>query len=175
MFSSGAPTTTFSAPSTAWFFSFNVSSGPLVGGNPDSNGFDVAFTNFTYQLGAANVVTTPARIRFFCQSITCPFGLFNVDILATAMPDDNPITGFEFSGAQAFSGSTSSPTILTGAYSTTAPTNFFSGDSTTVKDFFSGAAINITAPTGTPEPATFAMVAAACGLLAWMRRRQSAR
>jgi hypothetical protein len=41
-------------------------------------------------------------------------------------------------------------------------------------DIFSGVTINIAA-TGTPEPATWAMAAVACGLLAWMRRRQNAR
>jgi hypothetical protein len=166
IFSGSAPTTTFSAPNTTWSFSFNVSDVPVVA-NPTANGFDVPFSSFTYHLGAGTVATTPARIRFFTSGIG---GLFNIDIADTlSPPDGNPVTGFEFSDGQAFSGTTANPTILTGAYPATSA-SFISGGA--VADSFSGVTVNITA-TGTPEPATLAMAAIACCLFGWMRHRQS--
>lgn len=162
------PTTTWSAPNTSWSFNFNVPDVP-VAGNPTVNGFDVPFSNFTYHLGAGTVVTTPARIRFFTSGIG---GLLSVEFVDTASPQDgSPDTGFEFTGLQAFSGTTANPTILTGAYPAN-PANFLSGGS--VKDSFSGVTVNITATgSSTPEPATLAMAAIACCLFGWMRRRQS--
>ena len=168
VFSNGAPTTTWSVPNASWFFSFNVPDVP-VAGNPTGDGFDVPFTNFTYHLGAANIVTNPARIRFFSSAIG---GLLSIEFVDTANPQDgSPDTGFEFTGLQAFSGTTSNPTILTGADPAN-PANFLSGG--IAKDGFSGVTVNITA-TGAPEPATLAMAALACCLFGWMRHRQSVR
>jgi hypothetical protein len=170
MFSSGAPTTTWSAPSTSWSFSFNVSDTPVVS-NPDSNGFDVPFSSFSYVLGGGSVATTPARIRFFSSIAN---GLLEVNFVDTAVPPDgSPGTGFAFNGAPAFSVSTFNPTILAGSYPATGAF-FYSGGNPV--DGFSGAVVNITAAqSSVPEPATFATVVAACCLFGWMRRGQKAR
>lgn len=164
-FSSTAPNTIWSAPSSAWSFSFIVPEIPSVS-NTDPFGFDITFSNFMYHLGTASVVTTPTRIRFFTTALG---GLLNINFVDTsAPPDGDPVTGFEFGGAQAFSGLTANPTILTDAYPASA--QFFSAGG--LADAFSGT-VNITpAASSTLEPATLGMTAAACCFFGWIRRRQ---
>lgn len=168
MFSSGAPVTTWSAPSTTWSFSFNISSTPGVS-NPDANGFDTTFSAFSYSLGGGSVATTPTRIRFFS---TAASGLLEVNFVDGSMPEANPDTGFIFSGSQAFSGSTSSPTVLVNSYPSTGAFFYSAGSPV---DSFPGAIVNITAAAGggsssVPEPATLALVTAGMLLAGWMRR-----
>src|SRR5579871_6722101 len=167
MFSSGAPITTWSAPSTTWSFSFNISSTPGVS-NADSNGFDTTFSAFSYSLGGGSVATTPTRIRFFS---TAASGLLEINFVDGSMPEANPDTGFIFSGSQAFSGSTSSPTVLANSYPSTGAFFYSAGSPV---DSFPGAIVNIMATAGgassVPEPATLTLVAAGLLLAGWMRR-----
>jgi hypothetical protein len=165
MFSNTAPTTTWSAPSTSWSFSFNVSNTPTVS-NVDSFGFDATYSGFSYLLGGGNVASTP-RIRFFTSIAGGLFSIYFVD----SSIDGVPGTGFVFNGGQAFSNTTAAPTILTGVPTTGA--FFYAGGQ--VVDSFAGDVVNITAPGSAPEPVSLALVAAGCCLFGWMRRRQRVR
>jgi hypothetical protein len=170
IFSSGAPTTTWSKASVPWSFSFDVSSTPTTA-NSNVNGFDVTFSNFSYQLNGSSVATTPVRVRFFVSGFN---GGFNLEFQDTVIPPDgDPQTGFEFSTAAAlFSGPTSSPTMQTGPYTASAGVFFASG---MLSDSFESVGGNITVDSqgqATPEPATLATAVAACAVFAWMCRRR---
>jgi hypothetical protein len=169
IFSSGAPSTTWSAPNASWSFSFNVSDTPVpVSGSDDSFGFDVPFSNFTYTLAGGDVVTTPLRIRFWSSP-----GILDVYFLEQSSPpvsDDLPATGFDIMGAPAFSGTSSTPTILAGSYPASGAMFYHGG---AAADFFEAVTVNIAAPpvdSSVPEPATLTMVGAGFCLLGWIRR-----
>lgn len=154
LFSSGAPSSTWTQPNASWAFSFTVDSVPAVS-LADSEGVTVAFGSFSYLLNGISVPTSPSSIRFFAFPSSA--GMFNLNFVDGGL-DLDPITGFEFFGPQLFSGSTASPTILPGAYVATG-NSFFLSD-LQVQDL-TGAIVTISASTGTvtPEPATWALTA----------------
>jgi hypothetical protein len=103
------PTTTWSAPSQSWSFSFLVISTPAVTNvtvKSYGSWFDAAFSDFTYTLNGAQVSTTTPEITWYS---TAMYGLLNVNF-----PSGGP--SFEPEGDQAYTGSESAPTIIPGTY-----------------------------------------------------------
>jgi len=143
---------------------------PVVS-NSNGFGFDVPFSNFSYLLGGGPVTGTPGRVRFFVDSAN---GLLAVNLVDTGSPPDGvPDTGFVFFGAQAFTGTTNSPTILTGSYAATGGVFYSNGGQPT--DDLSGSVVSISltdsAGPAVPEPSSLAIVASACCLFLWLRYR----
>ena len=166
--SSGIPTTTWSAPSDTWSFSFSILDTPVVS-NADSVGFDIPITGFSYLLNGG-LTPTPARIRFF---VLAGGGLFQINFVDTSTPPDGfPGTGFVFDGPQAFLNTTANPSIPVAAYTPTG-VFFYSGGTVASQGNVTNTGVNITSSgSGVPEPGTCAIVAAACCLFGWMRRGQ---
>jgi PEP-CTERM motif len=114
-FSAATPTTSFSAPSAPWAFSFQADMNPTVleFGN---GGFDFAFSNFSYSLNGSPVAITPTAIRFFTAANGG--GFF---ICFGAQPCGNGVfpngLGTGFGGPQLYTGTTSAPTLLAGTFS----------------------------------------------------------
>jgi hypothetical protein len=111
-----APTTTWTAPNGTWQFSLQISQAPLqaVGcsgapyGPPNSTQFDVYFTNFRYSLNGVTVSTCPSYVGYYASGqgggfLLDDFGGVNNGFLLDL-------------GAQLFTGSTSSPVLLTGTF-----------------------------------------------------------
>jgi hypothetical protein len=154
----GAPTTTWSAPNTTWQYLYFVQSNPSVSNVAAGTSFSPAFTGFSYTLGGSPVATTPTGITFFNSNLG---GLMNIDF-------SGGVFGIE--GGQAYSGSESAPTILTGTYPISGA-DFVSGENSQP---FTGDVIIADANTA-PEPSTFSLtlIAAIFGTAFWRLRRRA--
>ncbi len=111
-FDSFASATTLSAPDATWSLGFTVNS-PASNATPQ--GFDVSFSNFSYDLNGSPVSDSPEHIRFFDASSG---GMFTVFWGSETGYDSmgNPIPELSLAGDQLFSGPTS---LLAGSYSAT--------------------------------------------------------
>jgi hypothetical protein len=98
------PTTFESAPGDTWNFSFDVNASPAVTNAYPGCCFDTTFSDFSYYLNGTKVTTSPTELTWFS---TFDSGLFDLSFA------DGGVGPF---GSQAYSGSESNPTILTGAY-----------------------------------------------------------
>ena len=97
------------APNGTWALSFDVNSSPTVT-YPTTLSFDPQVSNFTYSLNGKSVAATLNYATFFTTNNS---GLFSLYFNGSSAPE------FDFSGAQAFSGTTSSPTFSAGTYAVT--------------------------------------------------------
>ena len=165
-FSGSVSTTPYSAPNATWSFSFSVADTPSVS-NPDGIGFDVPYTGFTYVLNGSTSFPTPARIRFFTFAAG---GLVSVNFVDDGNPDDFPTTGFVFDGAAAFTGTTSAPTIVPMVYTASSGTFYPNGQPCNPAASCQDLTNTVVDITAVPEPGTLMILAAACGLLGWMRQ-----
>ena len=88
-FDLSAASTTLSAPDAVWSLSFNVNS-PASDATPQ--GFNVPFSNFTYELNGSPVFDTPEYIRFFDASSGGMFTVYwgsetGYDSLGNSIPE----------------------------------------------------------------------------------------
>jgi hypothetical protein len=161
-FTAATPSTPFSGPSEAWAFAFQADTNPTV---LDSGGgfFDFAPSGFSYSLGGSPVAITPTFIRFLTGGPPSGGG-WEIIFNGTTT---NPIAGLSTGGAgpQMFTGTTSAPTLIPGAFTSTEfdvflnRTLLFTQPNTTVN------AVAV----ATPEPATW--LALAVGLVVLGGRR----
>ena len=148
-FSAATPTTPFSGPSEPWAFSFQADSNPAVS-DVTTGTFDFAFSNFSYSLNNSPVAITPIFIRFGSS----PNGGWLMSFNGTTT---NPLAGLSTLGAgpQMFAGTTSAPTLIPGAFTSTEfdvflnRTSLFTQPNTTVN------AVAV----ATPEPSTWLTLA----------------
>jgi hypothetical protein len=150
-FSAGTATSTYSAPNETWSFSFTVDTNPAVFGVLPGDYFSAPFTGFTYSLNGSSLAITPANIEFFSLGDE---GLFNICMISTSCN-----SGFYFQGPQMYTGSESTPTMLSGRFTSTAlaintGAGYVTQPNTTVQAVDSSV----------PEPSTFLTLVA--GLLA---------
>ena len=112
-FGSAVTASQLAGPSALWSLSFTIDSDP-VAGNPDQLGFDAPFNNFAYRLNNSAIAVLPQSIRF---STASNLGLFTIFFgPQSGFNGGVPIPEFSFQGAQLFSGSTTSPTLVAGTY-----------------------------------------------------------
>jgi hypothetical protein len=152
-------------PNSEFTLSFGVDSNPAP--LPDSVttlGFDVPIYGFSYLLDGTPVTSLPSEIRF---NTLANGGLFDITFgsgLSAAM--------FSFEGPQAFTGTVSSPVVLTGNYTLISWT--FSDPA----NFDSQSPLNSAASIApAPEPSSLMLIASA-SLLAFIglaRRLRTAR
>jgi hypothetical protein len=111
-FSAGTPSSAFTGPSAAWTFEFQADSNPAVleFGN---GGFNFAFSNFSYSLNGSSVAITPTFIRFFSPTNG---GGFEICFNGTTAANCTNGLGSPFFGPPMFTGTTSAPTLSTGAF-----------------------------------------------------------
>jgi hypothetical protein len=169
-FSSTTPTTSFTAPSETWSLSFEVDSNPSVSGVVSGQQFNLPFSDLTYDLNGSPTTLNVGSITAFASS---DFGLFTVcrDVVCTT-DNVNPANGIYTEGAQIYSGSESSPTILTGVYpefAPNAPMEFFVAG--TEYDQTSGTVTISKVVSPVPEPSSLLALVACFGLIAWRPRR----
>ncbi len=159
-FSSSTPVSAFSGPNETWSFSFQVNTSPALS-DVGMGGFSFAFSNFSYTLSGLPDPVTPTFIRFFSPTNGAGFLMcFNGATTATCTDGLGP--GF-FAGPTMYLGSTSAPTLLSGAF--TFNPFYVVVNSTNYQ-------LPATTVTATPEPAT--LLTLAVGLVALgCRRRQS--
>lgn len=157
-FSASTPSSTFTGPSETWAFSFQADSNPVVL-EFGHGGFNFAFSDFTYFLNGSPVAITPTFIRFFSPTNGAGFAIcFNGTFPPLSNCTDDFITGF--SAPALYTGPTSAPTLLPGA--------FTMGVGVTVNSVgFDAGNITLQA---TPEPST--LLTLATGLLALGVRRR---
>ncbi len=158
-FSSSTPVSTFSGPNEKWAFSFQVNTSPALS-DVGMGGFSFAFSNFSYTLNGVPDPVTPTFIRFFSPNNGAGF-LMCFNGTTTATCTDELANGF-FTGPTMYLGSTSAPTLLSGAF-TFNPFYVVVG-STTVQ-------LPATTVTATPEPSILLMLAAGFLALGACRRQ----
>lgn len=145
-FTASTPSTSFSGPSETWAFSFEA----------DSNQTDlesITFSDFTYSLDGSPDAITPTLITFgafgggwqFCFTSPCTSGLSTLG-----------------AGPQMYTGTTSAPTLIPGAFTST---EFVVYVDTTLLYVQPNTTLTATA---TPEPSTLFPLAA--GILALVGR-----
>ena len=155
-----APTTTWSAPGQSWSYSFLTSSTPAVSnvivnyyGQPGVSCFDGAFSDFTYTLNGDSVSVVPSELTWFSAGFG---GLLNLNFTG---PMD---ASLEFSGAQAYSGPESAPTIIPGVYELNSPASmvfFWSPTTNTTYQYLSGnLVIEDESVPPVPEPSCFLLL-----------------
>ena len=150
-FSASTPTRPFSGASETWAFSFLVDSDPVVSNVTLGQDFDVAFSNFSYDLNGSPVAITPAEIRFISNAGE---GMFLICFPSACGPTSG---GLALAGPQMYSGLESAPTILTGNFTSTA-FDVFTG---TV--LYTQPNVTVQALASAPEPMTLPLMGA--GLL----------
>ena len=158
---STAPTTTWSAASESWSFSFEVNSNPTPAANTPGVGFEISpVSDFTYMLNGSPVATTPTDVLFF-NTVGSDGGLMEIDFSGAV---------FNFFGPQAYSGPESSPTINAGVYLIGAKSDF---DSTSpAADLPLSGDVTITDITTTPEPSSLILFGTGLmGALEMLRRK----
>ena len=146
-FTAATPTAPFSGPSEAWAFAFQADSNPTVL-ESDAGSFDFAFSNFSYSLNNSPVAIVPTFIRFGSS----PNGGWLMCLNGTPT---NCLAGLSTLGAgpQMYTGTTSAPTLIPGAFTST------------TFDFFLNHTLLFTQPNTTvlavvvPEPSTLLMLA----------------
>jgi hypothetical protein len=158
-FSALTPSSAFTGPSEAWAFSFRADTNPAVleFGN---GGFDFAFSSFSYSLNSLPVAITPTFIRFFSATNGGGFEMcFNGTTVASCTDGLGTPT---FGWPQMYSGTTSAPTLLTGAFTT----DFAAIVNSTLYNQATTTILAVAVPV--PEPSTLLTLA---GLLALGARR----
>ena len=161
-FTAATPSTPFTGPSATWSFAFQADTHPTVL-ESDAVSLDFAFSNFNYVLNGSPVAITPTFIRFGSATLGGGWLMcFNgTTVLCNA--------GFSTLGAgpQMFTGPTSAPTLIPGAFTSDIfdvfinHTLLYSQPNTTVL------------ATVVPEPSTLLMLAAGLLVLAggrWYQR-----
>jgi hypothetical protein len=113
-FTASTPTTPFSGPSEAWAFSFQANTNPTVL-ESNAGSFDFAFSNFSYSLDNSPVAIVPTFIRFGSST---PGGGWLMCVNGTTT---NCLAGLSTLGAgpQMYTGTTSAPTLIAGAFTST--------------------------------------------------------
>jgi hypothetical protein len=97
------------SPNGKFSLSFTVDSAPTpVPGSVSTLGFDVPVYGFYYSLKGTGVAANPSEVRF---NTSANGGLFDVTFGSGLAASE-----FVFSGAQAFSGTTTAPVFSTGQY-----------------------------------------------------------
>lgn len=158
-FSSSTAASAFSGPSETWAFSFQADINPtaLAFGN---GGVSFAFSDFSYFLDGSSVAITPSFIRFFSASNGGGFLIcFNGTSAATCT---DALGTASFGWPQMYTGPTSAPTLLPGAFTT----DFAALVNSTVD---SQADTTVVA-TAVPEPSTLLLLAPPVLALAGRRR-----
>ena len=103
-FSSSVPSSTFSAPSETWAFSFQADTNPAVS-DTGMGGFSFAFSDFSYSLDGSAVAIAPTFIRFFSGTNGGGFAIcFDGTTFGTCSE------GLATYGPQMYTGSPSAPT-----------------------------------------------------------------
>ena len=170
-FSSSVSPSQLAAPSGKFAISFYVPSTPMAS-NTDTLGFDTTFTGFEYQLNGSKVSAVPDYVRFATAG---NLGLFTLFFGPESGFDSNGIAvpEFSFSGGQAFSGSTISPTILAGDY----PLSGWSYSDSLNFDSHGASNSAVTISAGVPEPQPAGMfLSGACifaAIIFWRKSSQA--
>jgi hypothetical protein len=160
-YSSTTPTSSYSAANEPFSFSFDINSNPSVSGFTSGQDFIAPISNFGFDLNGSPVTVPSVSIAFFAGS---QGGLFQFCFGTGCDPTGLTITsGLSLSGPQLYSGSESSPTILTGDESETALIIFVAGDAYPLAN---QTVQSTTAAPGVPEPSTQALFVAGWLLLA---------
>jgi len=150
----------FSGPGAAWSFSFEADTNPTVLVYTNG-GFNFAFSDFQYALNGSPVAIAATFIRFFADGYG---GGFEICFNGTIPANCTDAVGSH--GPQMFAGTTSSPTLLPGAFVQTdivanVDSVDYSQDGTTVQATI-------------PEPSMFLPLAAGLlALTAWRFRTTS--
>ena len=153
------------APNATWAFSFNVNSSQAVT-NTTAVSFDIPVSQFTYTLNGVSVATAASFITFDTSS---NLGLFTLYFgPESGYLNGSPIPEFLFEGAQAFSGTTASPTFSAGTF---AETEWIYSDA--VNYDANNAPTGVVTLTATPEPASGLLIALPLIALAFSRVRRS--
>lgn len=159
-FSSSTPSDAFgfSGPGKTWAFSFLAASNPTVL-ESDVSGFNFAFSSFSYSLNGSPVAITPTFIRFFPATNAGGW-----EVCFSGTNNSTCTEGFANEGPQMYTGTTSAPTLLPGAFTSTG-----AHASVGSTDFPFDEPNNTMLAVATPEPSTLLMLAV--GLLALGGRR----
>jgi hypothetical protein len=145
-------------------FDLDTPTTPLTG-TVTSLGFDVAVTNFVYDLAGAPVLVSPDEIRF---NTLANGGGFDITFGSGLTAQE-----FDFQGDQLFTGTTAAPVFGVGSFPVSSwmysdPVNFDMG--TAVPEPISVA----TAAGAVPEPSTYVLISAGLLTLGAIRLRKMA-
>ena len=170
VFNANAPTTFFSAPNATWAMSFRFDSNPVPILVVPDTGFVIGLTDFSASLNGVAVSEIANSIGFYLFDAINSGGIdiYYNDIFNN--PSD-PSMGFEFYGAQNFTGPEDNPTILPGVYDT-----FLMGNADSFAIVVNNTRILQGSETFTitaiPEPPALALVLMGLGLLAAVARHR---
>lgn len=110
-FSGSTPSTVFSGPDETWAFSFLANTNPAPLSDVGMGGFSFTFSGFSYSLDGSPVVAPPTLIRFFSGTNFGGFAIcFNGATFSTCTE------GLATDGPQMYTGTTSAPTLIPGAF-----------------------------------------------------------
>jgi hypothetical protein len=122
-FSSLTPNTAWTGADDTWSLTFDIDMNPVVSqvtvGSPTTGGgFDPVISNFVYELNGSPVNVSAVEVFYYNTDFA---GLFSVCFCGCNLDVStySPVNGFTFFGPQAYSGSESAPTILTGPFTET--------------------------------------------------------
>jgi len=151
----------FSGPSDKWSFSFKADSNPAPLSDVGMGGFDFPFSDFSYSLNGSPVAITPTFIRFFSGTNGGGWEIcFNGASNATCTE------GLATDGPQMYTGTTSAPTLIAGAFTSTGV-----GASVGSTGFPFSQPNNTMQAAAVPEPSTALLTLTALGLLVLGGRR----
>ena len=163
-FAAGTPTTSVSAPNTAFTFTFSLPDAP-VPTSPNANAFFVQPAS-KLVFGANTVTFSSTSFGFFTAGLGGGFQTGNL----TNGPDTLLLS---FASAQLFTGTTSNPAMLSGVFPLPVSSSFAYAN-------VNGTAVNFTATgnltaVATPEPSPAAFVGAGLSLLFLLGRFRAPR